>query len=72
MYSSPSDVQMTNISAPASKGNCNDNNGGNLPNHTKQALGDPGETMDIRYRLLVLLGPGLKGVERVVVNLSFY
>jgi hypothetical protein len=71
-YSSPSDIQMTKTSAPTSKGNYNDDNGGNLPYDTEHTLGDPGETMDIRHRLPVLLVPGLKGVEGVVVNLSFY
>jgi hypothetical protein len=63
---------MTDISTPTSKGNCNDNNRGNLPSDTEQASGDPGETIDIRHRLLVLLVPGLKGVEGVAVNISFY
>jgi hypothetical protein len=54
------------------KGNHSDNNGENLLNNTKQASRDTGETIDIRHRLLVLLVPGLKGMEGVVVNLSFY
>jgi hypothetical protein len=71
-HSSPSDVQMTDTSAPAGEGNRNDDNGRNLPNDTEQPSGDPGETTDITHRLLVLLVPGLKGAERVAVNLSFY
>jgi hypothetical protein len=71
-HSSPSDVQMTDTSAPAGEGNRDDDNGGNLPNHTEQASGDPGETTDVRHRLPVLLVPGHKGVEGVVVNLSVY
>jgi hypothetical protein len=63
---------MTDTSAPASEGNCNNNNVGNLPNDSEQASGDLGETMDIRYRMLVLLVPHLKGAEGVAVNLSFY
>jgi hypothetical protein len=71
-HSSPLDAQMTNTSAPTSKGDYNDDKGGNLPNDTEQASGDPGETMDVRHRVPVLLVPGLGGVEGVVVNLSFY
>jgi hypothetical protein len=63
---------MTDTSAPASEGNRNDDNGGNLPNDTEQASGDPGETTDIRHRLPVLLVPGLQGAEGAAVNLSFY
>jgi hypothetical protein len=63
---------MTVTSAPTGEGNRNDDNGGNLPNNTEQASGDRGETTDVRHRLPVLLVPGLKGVEGVVVNLSFY
>jgi hypothetical protein len=63
---------MTDTSAPAGKGNRNDDNGGNLPNDTEQASGDPVETTDVRHRLPVLRVPGLKGAEGVAVNLSFY
>jgi ribosomal protein L32 len=71
-HSSPLDAQTTNTSAPAGEGNRNNDNGGNLPNDTEQASGDPGETTDIRHRLPVLLVPGLKGAEGVTVNLSVY
>jgi hypothetical protein len=71
-HSSPSDAQMTNTSATTGEGNCNKDNRGNLPINTEQALGDPCETMDVRQRLPVLLVPGLKGMEGVVVNISFY
>jgi hypothetical protein len=72
VHSSPLDAQMTNTSAPTSKGDHNNNKGGNLPNDTEQALGDLGETTDSRHRVPVLLVPGLGGAEGLVVNLSFY
>jgi hypothetical protein len=71
-HSSPSDAQTTNTPTPAGEGDRNDDKGGNLPNDTKQASGDPGETTDVRHRVPVLLVPGLGGGEGVAVNLSFY
>jgi hypothetical protein len=49
MHSSPLDVEMTDISAPTTEGNRKDDYGGNLPNNTEQALGDPRENMDVRH-----------------------
>jgi hypothetical protein len=72
VHSSPSDAQTTNTSAPTGEGDYNDDKGGNLPNNTEQASGDLGETMDGRYRVPVLLVPGLGEAEGVAVNLSFY
>jgi hypothetical protein len=72
VHSSPSDAQITNTSAPTSEGDCNDDKGGNLPNDTEQASGDPGETTSGRHRVPVLLVLGLRGAEGVAVNLSFY